>query len=61
MPAGRAGHHGEGGMAAVPEILWDEEALGVVLLPMTGSEACSVASSLQWASLVAQTVKNLQT
>ena len=48
-------------MAAVPEILWDEEALGVVLLPMTGSEACSVASSLQWASLVAQTVKNLQT
>ena len=48
-------------MAAVPEILWDEEALGVVLLAMTGSEACSVASRLQWDSLVAQTVKNLQT
>ena len=60
MPAGRDGCHGEGGIAPVPEILWGMEALGIVLLALAASEACSVASSLQWASLVAQMVKNLQ-
>ena len=39
-------------MAAMPEILWDKEAIGIVLLAMMGSKPSSVASSLQWASLV---------